>query len=120
MHFNNWLNSKPCQNLQHPDFKTQKVNKCASFNAVKKLHELEYDLVLKHGYSLNLKALFPSSLERQNDKLSLKVFKNFVIEGLKKFSGKIHNAQDTADFIYIMTKWWSIVNVKTLLKGKRN
>lgn len=116
--FNNWLNSKPDQTLHYPDFETREVNKCGSFKAVKKLHELEYDKILKFGYSINLKALFPSYLERQNVKLSLKIFNNFVIEALKGFGSNIPHSQDTADFIKIITKWWSIVNVKTPLKGK--
>lgn len=115
--FNNWLNSKPDQTLCYPDFETNET-KFACFAAVKNLHELEYDKLLKFGYSLNLKALFPTSLERQNVKLALKIFNPSVIEALRGFGSKIPKSLDTADFIHIITTWWKIVNVKTPLKGK--
>lgn len=115
--FNNWLNSKPDQMFDFPDFDTSE-KKYASFSAIKKLHELEYDKLLKFGYSLNLKALFPSSLERQNVKLSLKIFNSFVVEALRHFGSRIPHSRDTADFVNIITIWWKIVNVKTPFKGK--
>lgn len=79
---------------------------------------MEKDKLLKHGYSLSLKALFPSSIERQNVKLALKIFNPFVIEALKGPFNNLPFSQDTADFITIIWTWWKIVNVKTPLKGK--
>ena len=46
--FNNWLNSKPDQIFIYPDFETGQ-EKYASFSAVKKLHDLEHDKLLKLG-----------------------------------------------------------------------
>lgn len=115
---NNWLNSKPDQILTYPDFETGD-QKNAMFHALKTLHNLEHDKLLKFGYSLNLKALHPSNLERQNVKLALKVFNPFVVQALLHFGSNIEGSKDTANFIDIILTWWKIVNVKTPLKGKR-
>lgn len=116
---NNWLNSKHQQILTYPDFNNYDVVRMARFEAIQKLHELEHDKLLKFGYSLNVKSLFPSNIEKQNVKLVLKVFNSFVIEGLKQFGSNITGSEDTAEFIAIILRWWNIVNVKTPLKGKR-
>lgn len=91
----------------------------AMFKALKSLHQLEHDKLLKFGYSLTLKALFPKTIERQNVKLALKIFNPFVAQALLEFGTNIEGSQETADFIKIILTWWKIVNVKTLLKGKR-
>uniref|UniRef100_A0A1B6CRV3 THAP-type domain-containing protein n=1 Tax=Clastoptera arizonana TaxID=38151 RepID=A0A1B6CRV3_9HEMI len=115
---NNWLNSKPSQTLCFPDFNTGN-QKVADFSAIKTLYYLEHDKLLKFGYSLSLKSLFPSNLERQNVKLVLKVFNSFVKEALTNFGSSIQGSAETADFLDIIITWWKIVNVKTPLKGKR-
>lgn len=115
---NNWLNSKPDQIINYPDFNSG-VEKSAAFQSIKTLHQLEHDKMLKVGFSLNLKALFPTNMERQNVSLALKVFNPFVVEALRQFGSKIDKSEDTATFIDIIVKWWKIVNVKTPLKGKR-
>lgn len=115
---NNWLNSKPDQELNYPEFETG-VDKVAAFQCLKTLHRLEHDKLLKFGYSLSVKALFPSNFERQNVSLALKIFNPFVVQALLLFGMKIEHSKDTADFIGIIYKWWRIVNVKTPLKGKR-
>lgn len=115
---NNWLNAKPDQTLYYPDFDSG-VEKAAAFQSLKTLHQLEHDKMLKVGYSLNLKALFPTNMERQNVSLALKVFNPFVEQALIQFGAKIDKSKDTADFINTIVRWWKIVNVKTPLKGKR-
>jgi hypothetical protein len=81
---------------------------------------LEHNKLLKFGYSLSLKSLFPSTFEGQNVSLSLKFFFNpFVKEALLKFGTSFANSTETADFIDIISTWWKIVNVKTPLKGPR-
>ncbi|KAJ3661688.1 hypothetical protein Zmor_006075 [Zophobas morio] len=123
---NNWLNVKPDQNIMYPNFltdsnSTNEIFKIASFNALKQLHALEYEKLLKYGYTLSLKALFPSSLERQNVKLALQVFNHSVVVALNELGPKrqFDNFVDTSTFIGIICKWWDVVNVKTLWKGKR-
>lgn len=55
-------------------------------------------------------------------KLALKVFTSFFAEAMRT-RGKTLNlpyAEGTADYIEIIVKWWSIVNVKTPTKGRRS
>nr|CAH7769842.1 unnamed protein product [Callosobruchus chinensis] len=115
---NNWINSKPEQVLTYPDFETFELRH-ASFHSLKTLYNSESNKLLKFGYSLTLKALFPSNLERQNVNFVLKVFNSFVSEALLTCGVNINHSKSTADFINIILKWWRIVNVKTPFKGKR-
>lgn len=88
----------------------------ASFNTLRKLHDLEFDNLVKYGYGLTLKALWPSNLERQNVKLVTKLFNNWVMTALTELGTK-HNLI-SYEYIDIIYKWWCIVNTKTHLKGK--
>lgn len=125
---NNWINQKPEQTFYFPEFDSpdqepaqNNLIRIASFKALKEMHLKEKDQLLKYGHTLTLKSLYPSSLERQNVKLVLKIFNHNVVAALKQFGPKISltNYEDTALFIDIVCKWWDIVNVKTPLKGQR-
>ena len=91
----------------------------ASFKHLRDLHKEESSLLLKSGYGLTSKALNPSNLERQDVKLVLQVFNPHVAEALTARTGEVdfQHAAATADFIKIILRWWSIVNVKTPSKG---
>lgn len=93
----------------------------ASFSSLRKLHDYEAEKIVKIGYGLTLKALNPSTLERQNVKLVLQVFNEHVLNSLKVLGPKhnISHYADTAEFLHIILTWWKIVNVKTPLKGQR-
>lgn len=81
----------------------------------------ECDQLLKYGYGLSRKALYPSNLERQDVKLALQIFNDYLPEALRALGAK-HNLfsfEATATFIDIVLKWWKIVNVKTPWKGER-
>ncbi|GBN15042.1 hypothetical protein AVEN_182966-1 [Araneus ventricosus] len=125
---NNWLNQKndgrcffyPKFDSVHAvqdiaDFKT------ARFTTIRELYNLESDKLVKYGFRLNLKALAPSSMERQNVKLVLCIFNEHVAEALAELGekNKLLYSQDTSDFLKIIIRWWQIVNVKTPNKGKR-
>lgn len=56
----------------------------ASFSTLEKLYDIECKNIIKYAYTLNLKTLNPTSLERQNVKLALNIFNEFVIEDLQK------------------------------------
>ncbi|XP_035206112.1 uncharacterized protein LOC118181147 [Stegodyphus dumicola] len=121
---NNWIGQKNDGLFMYfPKFNavgSEEFN-AASFNTIRKLHDLEFDSLIKYGYGLTLKALWPSNLERQNVKLVLQVFNNWVITALTELGNK-HNLdsyESTANYIDIIYKWWCIVNTKTPLKGKR-
>ncbi|KAH9379508.1 hypothetical protein HPB48_020435 [Haemaphysalis longicornis] len=89
----------------------------ASFATIRELYSKESHHLLKHGYRLSRKALYQSNIERQNVKLAMQIFNDFLPGALRALGTKHNDA--TATFIEIVIKWWKVVNVKTPLKGKR-
>ncbi|GFS75860.1 transposable element P transposase [Trichonephila clavipes] len=120
---NNWINQKNAgQFFYFPDFEDH--NKFplleANFSTLKQLYDIESNNLVKFAYSLTLKALSPTNLEKQNVKLVLKIFNNFVIQELQLL-GEQHELisyETTSIFISLICTWWKIVNVKTPLKGQ--
>lgn len=93
----------------------------ASLLSVKQLYELESENLIKHGYSLSQKALWPSSLEKQNVTLALQLINETVSKSLLLYGEKhrIVNNIGTSKYIEIFPRWFSIMNVKTPNKGLR-
>ncbi|GBM25061.1 hypothetical protein AVEN_96647-1 [Araneus ventricosus] len=117
---NNWLNNhKNGHYFYYPDFDTLNVS-TASLSSVRKLYDLECSSLLKFGYGLTRKALWPTNLERQNVKLALKLFSTYVVRALNELVEKynLECYEQTAKFINIISTWWDIVNVKTPDNGK--
>ena len=97
----------------------------ACFKDLITIYYMEKDLVpvLKDGYLLTLKFIFPNSIERQNVKLVLKIIDRTIVaafETLGPSSPKLINWESTAIFIRILLKFWNIVNVKTLQRALGN
>lgn len=129
---NNWLNQKNLEKcmyypkwLDDKNTPADKNNICtASMKTLKKLYEIESHNLVKYGYSLTIKCLNPTNLERQNVKLAIQIFNENLAEGLM-ILGKKHNFENyegTANYIKIIAKWWDIFNVRSPVKGfhKRN
>lgn len=117
---NNWLNQKnDGQCMYYLDFDDHTKTKTASFKTIKNIHSLEDGQIVKYVYELSLKALSPSSMERQNVKLCLQIFNEHVCEGLKVMASHTDDkfCAETADYISIIIKWWKIMNVKSKYKG---
>ncbi|GBN91237.1 hypothetical protein AVEN_21324-1 [Araneus ventricosus] len=117
---NNWLNNHTnCYYFYYPDFDTLNVS-TASLSSARKLYDLECSSLLKFGYGLTCKALWPTNLERQNVKLALKLFSTDVVHALNELGEKynLECYEQTAKFINIISTWWDIVNVTTPDKGK--
>lgn len=116
---NNWLNQKENTMIFLSFNETE--GGIATLSTLHKLHYIEKSNLLKYGYGLTLKALYPSSIERQNVKLALQIFNLNIVEALRTFGRKhsLENWESVANYIDIICKWWDIVNVKTLLKGQR-
>lgn len=122
---NNWLNQKnegKC--FIYPSFnsteqQTLPIN-IASFETLRKLYNLEFSSLVKYAYTLTEKALFPSSLERQNVRFVLQIFNNALAEGLEIAGSKypLPHISSTAEFIRIMSRWFEIMNVGQIFKGK--
>jgi hypothetical protein len=64
---NNWLNQKN-EGLQFVYHNFNDFSKCetASFKTIRAVFEIERNELLRYGYGLTVKALWPSSFERQN------------------------------------------------------
>ncbi|KAH7959066.1 hypothetical protein HPB49_008015 [Dermacentor silvarum] len=123
---NNWINQKNDQicfyfpEIQGDTPESERMQ-TASFATIRDLHSKECDQLLKYGYGLSRKALYPSSLERQDVKLALQIFNDYLPEALRALGAK-HNLfsfEAMATFVEIILKWWKIVNVKTPWKGER-
>ncbi|KAH7953495.1 hypothetical protein HPB49_009563 [Dermacentor silvarum] len=123
---NNWINQKNDQicfyfpEIQGDTPESERMQ-TASFATIRDLHSKECDQLLKYGYGLSRKALYPLSLERQDVKLALQIFNDYLPEALRALGAK-HNLfsfEATATFVEIILKWWKIVNVKTPWKGER-
>ncbi|GBO39524.1 hypothetical protein AVEN_79721-1 [Araneus ventricosus] len=112
---NNWLNNhKNGYYFYYRDFDTLNNVFTASLSSVRKLYDLEYSSLLKFGYGLTRRVLWPTNLERQNVKLALKLFSTDVVHALNELGEKysLECYEQTVKFINIISTWWDIVNVK--------
>lgn len=126
---NNWLNVKTIdKSLYYPHFNFSNLVssssenvQTASIGALKKLLEYDTGSLLKFSYRLSHKALNPSNLDRQKVSLALRVFNEYVAQGLLSIGEKmsIPDYAGTSLFIKIIVTWWYVVNVKSPLKGQR-
>ena len=126
---NNWLNVKtvnksmyyPSFNFAHLVSANCESAQTASIGTLKKLLEHDSRNLLKYSYRLNSKALNPSNLDRQKVALALRVFNEYVAQGLLELGAKmsIPHYAATSLYIKIIVTWWHIVNVKSPLKGQR-
>ena len=127
---NNWLSQKSeYKCFKFPSFQYGNISTSqnsdgvlASVSSLKELHRVETESLVKYAfYTLSAKALQPSNLERQNVRLVLQIFNDFVSHALQELGSKfaIPHFHDTAVFIKIVTTWWNIVNVKSPHKDLR-
>lgn len=132
---NNWINAL---SLQFPDF--EEVSKSfnassknvssdmstyeASFHDVRTLQAIQESDLLKTGYRLNRKVVYPGPFDRQNVKLVVALFHSSTIAALEEAYNALTDAQKqgstllgTTNFMNIILKWWSIVSCKSATKG---
>lgn len=111
----NWLNLKNYENtFIYPDFDDFSKTKKASFAHIRQVYKKELSHVAKRAYKLNDKTVFPNNLERQNVNLAENVFHDSTIAALKCHE----EYTETSEFLQIIKNWWSIVNLKSAIKGK--
>ena len=120
---NKWVNQKNIEQAMYfPSFDDNSTEiLTASLLSVKKMYELEYGNLIKKGYTLSQKALWPSSLEKQNVRLALQLINNTTSKSLLSIGNKydILNYRSTSMYIDIFHSWFSVMNVKTPNKGLR-
>lgn len=108
---NNWLNqANDEQSFIFPYIEDPKLILCANLKDLKDLHFSEETSIVKLAPSLSKKVLFPSSIERQNVSLAVRLFDEKNIVALSTFF-KDQCIVGSAEFIKIILSWWKIVNV---------
>ena len=114
---NNWINDAE-KTLTYPNFRDNDFIMHVSFRNLIIIYHMEKGSILKEGFQLIWKSLFPNSIERQNVKLALKVFDRTTVVALEVLGTvALDNWKGTAFFIIIIVKFWNIVNVKNTTKG---
>ena len=119
---NNWLNQIDSKQTFHfPDFIDHNKILTASVSDLKMLQNMEQESVVKLAPALNKKVLFPTSLERQNVNLCVRLFDQKNVAALKQYQLelKYSNVEGTICFLEIVLKWWKIFNVTHAYKGVR-
>ena len=116
---NNWINLKNInQTFIHPDLSTINLShiayplriNAASFDDIRQQYLSEKHKVAKLAPRLTAKSCWPTSLERQNVKLALKIFDESTLAAISLRNEANHNSQ-TEDFINIILKLWKIFNI---------
>lgn len=80
----NWLNEKMLT-FCFPSMANDDKLQVAKFQDLRDIYEKEKLLNVKLAPKLSYKALYPSSLERQNVKLALNIFDEKNLEAIKQF-----------------------------------
>ena len=123
---NNWINLKNIyQTFIYPDLSTfiQLILLILfeftppRFNDIRDLYRSEKHKVVKLASRLTAKSCWPTTLERQNVKLALKVFDESTMAAISLQNVLTHNNQ-THDFIDIIVKLW-IFNINRPNKDLR-
>ena len=127
---NNWLNQKDFDKTFHfPNLVNFKVDYfdyplkfgCASFQDVRQLYTTERTSLAKLAPYLTMKSCFPSSIERQNVKLVLKVVNELTISALtiQNELQYLEYRKNIPEFVDILLTIWKLFNVNTPFKGIR-
>ena len=89
-----------------------------SFSDVRLLYASKKESLAKLAPNLNIKACFPSAIERQNVKIVLKVF-NVLTLAVLKLQNELSNQEsrnNTHDFVEILLQLWKLFNINSPLK----
>ena len=92
-----------------------------SFQDVCLLYSSERGSLAKLASQISVKACFPSSIERQNVRLVLKIVNDLILCALEIQNEKRceEYRNDTSTFVRILLILWKTINVSTPFKGIR-
>lgn len=108
---NNWLNQKnPEQSFYFPLMDNPSVIMSANVKDLKDIYHREKNEILKLAPALSQKVLYPTSLERQNVNIALRLFDEKNIVALEKYAPDGYSA--TAEYMKEMSPWFKIMNVR--------
>ena len=79
---NNWINDAE-KTLTYPNFCDHDLIMHTSFRNLITIYHMEKESILKEGFQLTWKSLFPNSIERQHVKLAMKVFDRTTVAALE-------------------------------------
>ena len=127
---NNWLNLKSdTKKFIYPNLVDIQIDYCsyplrlccASFDDIRTLYNSEKESLAKLAPRLTLKSCYPSSLERQNVKLVLKVIHESIVAALAIQNNQLRSAfnSNTSEFVDILLSLWKIFNVNVPYKHVR-
>ena len=117
---NNWLNQKDYnKTFIYPNFEDFSITNSAILEDVRLLYKDDQHSVAKLAPKLTSKSCWPSTFERQNVNLALRIFDDSTAAALNlvHLSRQISTNSQTADFISTICKVWKIFNVNTPNKG---
>ena len=86
----------------------------ARFDDIVAVHNYECQKPLKIAHCLTDTVLQPKTIEKVNVKLALAVFHESTVNALKYFG-----FNDTASFVELFLKFWSVINVSNSTIGRR-
>ena len=121
---NNWLNLEDYDHaFKYPDmllfpsiYDTSKLNE-AKFEDIRLLYKSEQHSIVKQTHRLNYKACWPTSFERHNVNLALRVFNDSTCAALKiQNDSRSRFKNDIPNFVVIIGEIWKIFNVNNPLK----
>ena len=84
------------------------------FGDIDSVYSKECQKPLKIAHRLSETVLHPKAIEKVNVKLALSVFHESTVNALPHF--RFH---DTASFVELFLKFWSVINVSSSTIGKR-
>ena len=87
----------------------------ADFKHLEQLYSMESGAEVKMAHRLNDKVLHPTNIERVNVRLAMAATHESTVSALRYFSQQeeYRAFTGTADFLELLSRWFSVVNVKT-------
>ncbi|KAI6651884.1 Transposable element P transposase [Oopsacas minuta] len=117
---NNWLNQIDSNHtFSCPSFISCEYTLNVPFQDLRSLFKLEQNSVAKTAHRLTAKSCWPSSLERQNVNLALRIFDDSTSAALTVHASKYGQVSETAQFIalFVSTLGESSISLKDFLKS---
>ena len=98
--------------ILYPSFSETNILNRAKFNDIRLLYKYEEHSTVKQAHKLNSKACWPTTFERQNVNIALRVFNESTCAALKvQNDSRSRFENDTPYFVDIVNKIWKIFNV---------
>ena len=91
-----------------------------NFHHIVELYNMELSKPVKKAFELNDECLNPQAIEKTKVGLSARVFGESTRNALTYYVKNGHPEwSGTLNFLNVIGKWWNLLNIKSLSKGKR-